>query len=209
MDQQTFEVMASALSERGLISQEQIASDRAALFSGEPATETHTQPQSLAKEGDGVLPSGTSSLASTAPQEVDEISAAVMAPPETLDGYRFDPVPAGITFDIQQQAAFRAVCHASGIAAPIAAQVDRLWTQAIQDPPTPEHIEQARQQTHLQLNRAFGDDAGKVIEVAKKEFAAMVAKQPWLEEAAQVSGLANNFYVISSLYHNARAKGRA
>jgi hypothetical protein len=197
--------MGEALVSRGLATAEDVAADYAALSAqlGEPAT---AQP---ARQPEAGAQSVTTQAGATLSPGTTDLTAEVMAPPDTPAGYKFDPVPAGVTFDIQQQAAFRAVCYEAGIAAPIAAQVDRLFSQAVLNPPTPEQIEVTRQQTHLQLTRTFGDQAGEVIEVAQREFAAMVAKQPWLKEAAQVSGLAHNYYAIVSLWNTARARGRA
>jgi hypothetical protein len=210
-------VMGEALVSRGLATAEQVAADRASLEArlnretppADPAVTMPAEPQAKASgaQTSAQLAPGSIPLAPQA--QPDPLDMAIFAPPDSPSGYVFDRLPADIPHDMEQEQQFRTVCHEAGIAAPIAAQVDRLWTQALLNPPTPQQMEQAQQQTHLQLNRTFGDQAGKVIEVAQREFAAMVAKQPWLKDAAQASGLGDNYYAIVSLWNTARARGRA
>jgi hypothetical protein len=109
----------------------------------------------------------------------------------------------------QQELAMRAVFHDAGVPNGIAAQVDRMYSRAIQNPPSAAQIESATQAAHAQLSREYGADASKVIEVAQREFRAMAAKQPRLIDMVERSGLGSDPYIIGSLYRNAQAKGRA
>jgi hypothetical protein len=223
-DSQVFETMAAALSERGInLPPEQIASDRATLaaqLGGETAT-TETVAQHLAqapaksgKAGDststGVLSPAPDSAEQSQPQDpMEQISHDAFAAPDSDAGYKFDRLPDGVEHSIEQEKFVRAAFHDAGIPQAIAGQIDRLWTQAIQDPPTAQRMEFERQRTHVQLERTYGADSAKVLATAQKEFRAMAAKEPRLIEMAEKSGLGNSAYVISSLYNLARARGRA
>ena len=134
---------------------------------------------------------------------------AAFSAPDSPAGYRWDPVPHGVQYDVTQDLAVRAVFHEAGVPNAIAAQVDRMWNQAVLSPPTPGQIEQTYQATHQQLHRTFGAEADNVVKVANREFQAIVAKEPKLLEMAQASGLANSYYVIVSLWNIARARNRA
>ncbi len=206
-ESEVFETMASAMAERGLVTQDQITSDRAALtarLTGEPAPVAQTTSATT-----GVVLAPTQQPTQTQADPLDAISAAAFQPPDSPAGYKFDPLPAGVQHDPQQELAMRAIFHEAGIPNGIAGQVNKMYSQAIQNPPTASQIERTAQETHLQLSRTFGDQASKVIEVAQREFRAMAARQPRLVDMVERSGLGNNFYVISSLYNTARAKGRA
>lgn len=196
-DAQAFEAMASALQERGLATPEQIQADRAAQpFSkpAEPAAKTTDTTNLQANEVD--------------PQAA-QMDQSVFAGPDSPDGYRFIAPPNGVAYDAAQAASVASAFHEVGLPVSIAAQVDRLWNQALQAPPTEAQLESSRQQAHVQLARTFGDDVSKVVAVAQKEFARMAAKAPHLADMAERSGLGNSPMLIASLYHNARAKGRA
>lgn len=137
--------------------------------------------------------------------------AAVFAPPSSPAGYKFDRLPQGVQHDIQQEQFIRESFHHAGIPQGIASQIDRMFTESMSKPPSAQALEMTRQQTQLQLERVHGSDAARVVEVARREFNT-IASRPGgerLVEMAERSGLGNSFYVINSLYNNARAKGRA
>jgi hypothetical protein len=224
-DSQVFETMVAALSERGInLPPEQIASDRATLaahLGGETATaETTAQratqaPATSGKAGDststaGVVSPAPDSAEQSQPQDpMEQISQAAFAAPDSDAGYKFDRLPDGGEHNIEQEKFMRAAFHDAGIPQAIAGQIDRLWLQAIQNPPTAQQMEFERQKTHVQIERTYGADSAKVLAIAQKEFRAMAAKEPRLIEMAEKSGLGNSAYVISSLYNLARARGRA
>jgi hypothetical protein len=199
------------------MSSEQIASDRAALNArlgnGESAPNAQVAAQPQVKAGGapttGAQPAPNTSTPEVQPDPLDEISVAAFAGPDTPQGYKFDRVPEGIQHSPEQELAVRSVFHEFGVPVAIAAQVDRLFNQAIRTPPTEQQKAWTEQETQIQLHRTYGADRERVLEVARKEFAAMATKQPMLKEMMNVSGLGNSFYVISSLYNIARARGRA
>jgi hypothetical protein len=197
--------MGQALVERGLATTDQVATDRAvveARLAGTP------QP----------APAGAAPAAQAAPSAlqpgdatpVDPLDAAIFKGPETPDGYKFAPLPDGVQpAPVADVAAIKTTLHEFGVAPEIAREIDRQYVAAALKPPTAADIDATRQQTMQALHRMHGDDAGKVLATAQREFRAMVAKQPRLADMAEQSGLGNSFYVIQSLYSNARAKGRA
>lgn len=216
---EAFEVMASAMAERGIVTQEQISGDRAALnarLNGEPAVEPQSQPQPLVKAdkaGDSTSTAGVLAPAPGSAQQsqdpLEQISQDVFEAPDSPAAYRFDRLPHGVTHDFQQEQAIRSVFHEFGVPAPIAAQVDRMYSQSILNPPDAQSMELERQKTHIQIERTYPGESAKVVEIAQREFRAMAAKEPRLVEMVERSGLGNSFYLVSSLYQMARAKGRA
>jgi hypothetical protein len=137
--------------------------------------------------------------------------AAVFAPPESPSSYRFDRLPAGVQHDLAQETFMREAFHAAGIPAPIGGQIDRLYSQAILNPPDPTRLEVERQKTHIQLEKTYGANAPEVVRIAQREFSAAAARPGGqrLVEMAERSGIGNSFYLINSLYNIARARGRA
>ena len=210
-DAEVFDAMASALQERGLATPDQIAADRAVQFN--TAAEPTTQPKATnasATPGTLLDPQSVTQPTQFAIDPVmEQISEAAFAAPSSPAGYKFDPVPAGVQHDPEQEMVMRSVFHDAGIPNGIAAHVDRMFSRAIQNPPSAAQIEQATQAAYAQLSREYGTHAGKVIEVARREFRAMAAKQPRLIDIVERSGLGSDPYIIASLYRNAQAKGRA
>jgi hypothetical protein len=196
-DAEVFDAMSGALQERGLATAEQVAADRA------------VQPFNTSTETAVKTVDTTNLEATQVDPMLEQINREAFEAPATPAGYRFDPVPQGVTYDPQQDIAMRGVFHDAGVPQAIAAQVDRMYAKAILNPPTASQLEQATQATHLQLTRTYGDEARTVVEVAQREFRAMAAKQPQLVEMVERSGMGSDFYVISSLYNIAKARGRA
>ena len=196
-EQEAFESMAGALQERGLATAEQIEADR--------ATQPFYKPAGQA--------SAAVDTANSAATDVDPAAAqldqSVFAGPDSPDGYRFIAPPNGASRDVAQEQAVAQAFYEIGLPTSIATQADRLWSEALQAPPTAEQLESSRQQAHVQLTRQFGSDTPKVISIAQAEFARIVERAPHLKEMAEQSGLGNNPMLIASLYHNAVAKGRA
>jgi hypothetical protein len=200
-DAQVFEAMAAALVERGLATPDQVAADRAAQpFSKPPESATAAQTTTV---------DTTNLPAAAVDPQAAALDQSVFAGPASPDGYRFIAPPNGFTHDPAQAAAVAAAFHDVGLPVSIARQADQLYNAALQAPPTEAQLESSRQQAHLTLARTFGDDSSKVIAVAQKEFLRLEAKAPQLRDMAERSGLGNNPMLIASLYHNARAKGRA
>ncbi len=196
-DSEAFEVMASALQDRGLATTEQIQTDRATQPFAAPAGEQQsTVADTTGLSADAVDPAA------------GQLDQNIYAPPSSPDDYRFLPPANGTTRDAAQERATAQAFHDIGLPASIASHADRLFSQAMQSPPTAEQLESSRQQGHVQLTHTFGADTPRVIATAQAEFNRMVAKAPHLKDLAEVSGLGNNPLLVSQLYFNAVAKGR-
>lgn len=137
--------------------------------------------------------------------------ATVFAPPSSPAGYRFDRLPHGVQHDLQQEQFIRESFFAADIPQGIAGQLNRMFTAAMLTPPDATALEVSRQQAHIQLERVHGAHTAKVIEIARKEFAAAVARPGGERLVALIekSGLGNSPYLVTSLYNIARSRGRA
>jgi hypothetical protein len=192
---QAFDTMASALQARGLATGEQIATDR--------AQQPFAQPTEAPKTIDAT------SLPVDAPDpSTQQMDQDIWSGPADASAYHFS-LPAGAKYDAQQDQEVRAAFFEAGVPVSIVSHIDRLYSDALQSPPSAEQIAQGEQATRVQLARTFGEQAPQVIANAKAEFQRMVQRSPRLAELADRTGLGNNASLIVSLHHLAVAKGRS
>jgi hypothetical protein len=198
-------IMGESLVARGLATSEMVATDRVAVearLAGTPAP-------AAAGEAPAAPAASATAPAVDAPH-VDPMDAEIFSAPPTPSDYKTAPLPDGVQPASEADvAAAKAAFHEAGVPQAIFQELDRQFLAAAAKPPTAAAMEATRQQTMQALHRTHGDNAQKVLATAQKEFRAMVAKNPRLAELAEVSGIGNSLFAITSLYNNARAKGRA
>jgi hypothetical protein len=219
---QVLEGMISAMAERGIaLPLEQVASDRAALAarlngedaatfdpraSSQPGSPQQQQPQAKPFTAD---PNAGVQVTVQESPDLAALDAVVFTAPPTPAGYKFDPMPGGFERDLKVETGVRAAFHASDVPVGIAAQVHRMWVKAMQNPPTQQEMDRAYQTGNLELHRMFGDQRENVLTVANDELTRMAVSYPPLKDMLKTSGLANNAWVVATLFNLARAKGRA
>lgn len=199
-DETGFNVMAAALADRGLITPDQIASDRAAMAAG------NTSPSDPATAP--ALEQALKVTAATTPEPSD-LDASIFAGPASPAAYNFGTPPVGFERDEVQETAMRQLFHSEGIPVPIGNELNRLYTAAMVNPPSPDQVEMARRQAVAQLSRRWGGDYQKNLGIVQSEVNRMEAIQPGVKHMLDASGLGNNLYVIETLVNMAKAKGRA
>jgi hypothetical protein len=214
-EQEVHQAMGEALISRGLATPEQVAADRAGLeadiaartLSLDHPAPTQQQPQ--AKPNFTADPNAGVQVMVQESSDLASIDAVVFTAPSSPAGYKFDPMPNGFARDLKVESAVRAAFHASDVPASTAAQVHRMWVKAMQAPPSQQEMDRAYQTGSLELQRMFGDQRENVLKVANGEIDRMAVTYPPLKDMLKTSGLANNAWVVATLFNLARAKGRA
>jgi hypothetical protein len=145
----------------------------------------------------------------TAAAQQDEMTAKAFAGEASPASYRFDPLPQGVQHDQQQELAFRNFLHAESIPAPIAQHVDRLWAQAIQNPPDAAALERGAQECHAALSKMWGADMEANLKTVRSEIQRMGKTMPQLHDMLEVSGLGNSPWLGATILNMAKARGRA
>jgi hypothetical protein len=195
-EQAAWTAMSSALIERGLTTASDVQADLVTQPFYNPAEQTHKTVDTTNSPADEVDP------------QAAELDAAVFAPPSSPDGYRFLPPPNGATYDAAQSQATAQAFYDVGLPVSTASYADKLFSEAMANPPSAQQLEASRQQGMVQLHKTFGASTQLVIDTAQAEFKRMLTKAPHLAAMADLSGIGNNAMLIASLYHGAVAKGR-
>jgi len=132
---------------------------------------------------------------------------AFATPPGTIAGYAFEPPPRGVEQSIAQELAIRTLLKDSGVPAPVGAEANRLWNQALQAPPSEIDRTLQAKSAQLVLEQAWGPDFEKNLEAARREFRQMAARDPRIVDMVDQSGIGNSPYLIRALHNMARARG--
>lgn len=207
-DLSTHDVMASALIERGIITPEAAAADRAALqaqLSGEPAPATAEPATSTAQalSAEGITPQA-------AHPDADPIEASVWAAPAGITAYDLaqGPAPAGTEPAPEFEAANRAAFFAAGIPQSVGNHIARLWndTMARGEVPNDAQLEASRRETLAALNKHWGAETQANLARAKTVVQVMAKHQPAIWQMLETSGLGNNAWLIMTLANMARAR---
>jgi hypothetical protein len=201
-DATAFETMATAMQERGIVTADQVASDRVAIAAGQ------NQP-SQAPALTTPLPSSVNVSPASNP-EASAIDAMVFEGASSPAAYKFD-VPAsmaGVEYDRTGELEIRQLFHSEGVPASIGNFIGSLHNKAIANPMTDAQWAASKEQCRADLQRTWGGDADKNLAVAQREFDRMASQQPRLSEMRAASRLEWNPWVIKTLYNFAIAKGR-
>jgi hypothetical protein len=128
-------------------------------------------------------------------------------PPETIAGYQFQPPPPGVETSIEQEVAMRTLFRESGIPSHVGSEANRLWNQAILNPPSEIDRTLQGKANRVALEQAWGPDFERNLAAAQSVVAQMAKTRPEVINMLEQSGLGNNVYIIRSLYNLARARG--
>lgn len=211
MDMETHDLMASALVERGLMTAEAVAADRAQVVaqieSGEgfdPMADTNAKPTGK--------PVAAQAGNTEANAPVDPLDALAFAPPPSPNVYRMvnGAAPEGATMNLEFQSANRQAMHAAGLPEGIGNALADRWNAAMAQPqPTEAQIELSARKATEVLTKQWGPDFTKNLAIANTVVADMEKHQPAIRQMLKVTGLGNDPWIIASFYNVAKARGRA
>lgn len=190
---QVVQIMADALVEHGVITQEEAASSLAG---------DKVQP----KAENAVAQNDEASVASVATGVDPKIAEAAFAPPDSPAGYQFDAVPHGVEFSLDQERTMRDFFHAEGIDQGSAAHMNRLWNRACLNPLTPEQIQIQTQATAAQMERLWGEKTEEYRAIVQGEVQRMARRHPAIVEMLDKSGLGNDPWLIATILNRALAR---
>lgn len=207
MDLETHDVMSQALIERGIVTADQVAADRASLEA------------ELNDPNGGFDPMAGHTPQSQGPTvpldeagQANAIDAAAFAGPASPADYRFerafDAAPS-TREQLQAEQSLRTALHAEAVPVPIARQVDQLLAQGLKNPPTPAQLEHGRQIGAAQLAKDWGADRDKNLAIANNELRRLSARMPALPGLLAETGVANSAWLAKTLFNQAKARGRA
>jgi hypothetical protein len=211
-ESEAFETMAGALSERGLISSEQIASDRAELNARlgiEPASESEAfEIVASALSQTDALFSGTNTPEAQ-PDPLDQINQEVFSGPDGPQSYHFQPPPQGVETSLEQERSFRNFFHSEGIPVALATEIGRQWNKSCAEPPDDRTLALGKQEATYKLTQLWGADYEANLAVARGEIDRMAKAQPQIVGMLIDSAMGNSVWLAQTLVSLARAKGRA
>jgi len=193
-DAAAFQAMGEALVARGLMTPEAVAADLAPKGEAEPAAPA--------------LQAATTPTTPTTPGPVDPLDAMAFAPAVSPAEFNFGTAPQGVETSLEQETHFRELFVQHEIPKPIGDQIGRLWNQAIASPPTEAQLDRMYQDGHAALFRMWGADLDRNLAVANAEIDRMAKANPEIKHMLRFSGLGNNAWLASTLFHLARARGR-
>jgi hypothetical protein len=202
-DLQTFDVMAQALLERGLLTPEQASISRIALTGGNSAD----------GPAGGQPPAPTLNPApapQAAAQDPSNLDAVAFAAPDSPAAYQFttSEPPAGAEYSIEFESVNRAAFHAAGIPKAIGDHIAAMWNEAAaRDEVSEQDLALSKQSALVALNKLWGADTMRNIALAETVVARIAEKQPGVWDMLRVSGMANDPWLISTLYNIAQAQG--
>lgn len=204
LDVATHDVMAQALLERGLISAEQAAISRSALTGEQSPTEGSTAPKAPAASQ---AASPTPNLATASPEAT--LDAQIFEGAASPAAYQFttsDP-PEGVEHSLEFEAANRAALHHASVPREIGNEIARRWNEAMgRDEVSEQDLALSKQSALTQLNKVWGADTMKNIALAETVIAKIAERQPGVWDMLRVSGMANDPWLIQTLYNLARAQ---
>lgn len=204
LDVQTHDIMAQALQERGLISAEQASISRNALTGG-------AAPADGPAGGQPPAPTLNPAPApQTAAQDPSNLDAMAFAAPDSPAAYQFTTFgpPEGVEHSLEFESVNRAAFHAAGIPKAIGDKIAAMWNAAAaRDAVTEQELALSKRAALTQLNKAWGADTMKNIALAETVVARVAEKQPGVWDMLRVSGLANDPWLIQTLYNIAQAQG--
>lgn len=206
LDVQTHDLMAAALIERGLLSPEQASISRIALTGEQSPTDGPTAPKApAASQATSPTPSAaTASPEATLDAQIFESAAS----PAAYQFTTFEPAD-GVEHSLEFEAANRAALHHASVPREIGNEIARRWNEAMgRDEVSEQDLALSKQAALTQLNKAWGADTMKNIALAETVIAKIAEKQPGVWDMLRVSGLANDPWLIQTLYNLARAQGR-
>lgn len=207
MDVQTHDVMAGALVERGLMTAEAAAADRAQLVAQLESGEGFDPMAGTAAKPVAAQPGTTEALA-----PVDPLDAMAFAPPPSPNVYRMvnGATPEGATVNLEFQSANRQAMHAAGLPEGIGNALADRWNAAMAKPQLNDtQLELGARQATEVLTKQWGSDFSKNLAIANSVVADMAKHQPAIKEMLKVTGLGNDPWLIASFYNVAKARGRA
>jgi len=188
-DAAAYQAMGEALVARGLMTPEAVAADLAPKGEAEPGA-----------------PQAATPPAASGP--VDPLDALAFTPAANPAEFNFGTPPQGVELSLEQETHFREMFVQYEIPKPIGDQIGRLWNQAIASPPTEAQLERSYQDGHAALSRMWGADLDRNLAVANAEINRMAKTNPEIKAMLRFSGLGNNAWLASTLFHLARARGR-
>jgi hypothetical protein len=191
-DLQTFDIMGAALVERGIMSAEAVAAERAT------------------KEAGGVSP-GEGNKPPAQMAEAQQPGGDVWAPPASAAAYNFSPggpLPEGATPSREFEMANREAFFAAGLPDSIGNELVRRYTAAVsKEPPSDHDLATGRQNATATLTKLWGADFKANLAAANSVVAKMATKQPAIWSILEKTGLGNDPWIIQSLAN--LANGRA
>lgn len=139
-------------------------------------------------------------------QDVYSDEQAFMAPPIDPKDYRFDPAPAGLSYDTALEQKARGWFHEAGVPQWLARNLAREWNRAIENPPDAGRVAQDAAATEKSLRRQWGDRYDAKIEAAQSMIRSL--KDDEVADLLDRSGLANSEYLIRQLVALAESRMR-
>jgi|GEM_PF-5229866 len=145
------------------------------------------------------------SQASEAPQAADPTNALAYGP-QSPSEYRFEVTP-GVERDPEMEAATRELFHKAEIPAPIGNWVAGLWDKAVAKGfPSEQQRAQDHQECGALLQKMWGGEFNRNLEMARGEVARIAKIDPSIVEKLEISGLGNHPHLIATLANMAAAR---
>lgn len=201
-DAETHAAMGAALVERGLMTPEAVAADRAAQ---ETQTAGAAEPAEATKTSDSLQP--TPAAPSPA---ADPLDVAIFAPPASQQAYDLSqgPAPQGTEYSSDFEVQNRAALFAAGIPQSIGDHMAKRWNAVMASGELPSDAQLAldRRQATETLMKHWGPAWQENLARARSVVAIMANHQPNIRQMMDVSGLGNDPHIIISLANLARAR---
>lgn len=192
MDSQTFDAMSQALIDAGIMSQEEVAVERAAMEAGDGSQATP------------VLTPMHNGQTTT----LDDVAFAGAISPMEYNFGNLTP-PHGSVTDPDYQAfeyGLRHSLHEAGIPPGVGNEFARLIYQSLAKPMDATAIELERRSTIGQLSKMWGNDFDRNLAAANAVIDSMGQGAPLMKQVLQ-NGLGNNAWLIASMFNIAQARG--
>jgi len=142
---------------------------------------------------------------SEAPQEADPLNALAYGP-QSPSEYRFEATP-GVERDPEMEAATRDMLYKAGVPAPIGNWAAGLWDKAVAKGfPSEQQRAQDHENCGATLQKLWGGDFNRNLEMARGEVARIAKIDPSIVEKLEVSGLGNHVHLIATLANMAAAR---
>jgi hypothetical protein len=204
LDAETHDLMAAALIERGIISAEQAAISRINL-TGEQSTAEAPAGQKVPAASQAGSP--TPNPATASPEgTLDAQIFEGAANPAAYQFTTFEP-PEGVEHSLEFESVNRAALHHASVPREIGNEIARRWNEAMaRDEVSEQDLALSKQSALTQLNKVWGADTMRNVALAETVIAKIAEKQPGVWDMLRVSGLANDPWLIQTLYNLARAQ---
>jgi len=135
---------------------------------------------------------------------------AIWAGAQRPEEFNFGMPPMGVEASYEQDMQIRHAFIEHGVPAALGSQFGRMWHAAMASPP-PDAIalELGQRACQAEMERMYGAEAQRVIDVARAEVCRIAKTTPQIFDMLDQSGLGNSPYLVSTLFNLARGKRRA